>query len=96
MELAGQTTIVHHIPGRIRLKVKLSGLRIAREMNVEDLVNHFDGILEARPNIAARSIIVTYDTDKIAPALWERLVNEKRDPSVRNSVREELERLFTG
>jgi nicotinamide riboside kinase len=94
IELAGQTAIVHHIPGRIRLKVKLPGLLLAQDLEVADLVDHFMGILEARANVAARSIVIIYDTGTIAPGLWEQLVNGKKDPSIQNSVREELARLL--
>jgi len=94
IELAGHTAIVHHIPGRIRLKVKLAGLLLAQDLEVADLADHFKGILETRANMAARSIVIVYDTGTIAPGLWEQLVNGKKDPSVQDSVRKELERLF--
>ena len=94
IELAHQTIIVHHIPGRIRLRVKLSGLLLAQQMEVADLVSRFEGILEARANLAARSIVFTYDPATITPALWEQLVNRNKDPSTQNSVKKELGRLF--
>jgi hypothetical protein len=94
VELGAQVMIVHHIPGRIRLKVRLSGLLIAGQLDIEDLVNRFEGILEARANVAARSIVITYDTEAIAADLWEQLVNEKKDPTAQNSVRNELARLL--
>ncbi len=94
IELAAQTSIVHHIPGRIRLRVKLPALLLAQDLDVEDLANHFKGVLEARANMAARSIVIIYDTGAIAPAFWEQLVNGKKDPSVQNSLRKHLDRLF--
>ncbi len=93
IDLAGQTEIVHHIPGRIRLKVQLPGLLLARGLQAGDLINYITGILDARTNAAARSIVISYDTGVIAPDLWERLVNGKKGPSLGNSVREKLERL---
>jgi len=93
IDLAGQTTIVHHIPGRIRLKVKLPGLLLARDLDAEELANRFAGILDARSNAAARSIVISYDTQIIAPDLWELLVNGQKDPSLGNSVREKLQSL---
>lgn len=95
IELAGQSAIAHHIPGRIRLKVKLPGVLLARDLEIDDLVNCFTGILDARANAAARSVVISYDTRIIAPDLWERLVNGKKDPSLRSSMREELEKLST-
>ena len=90
IEVAGQTAIAHHVPGRIRLKVKLSGLLLAQDLEAEDLMKYFTGILDARTNAAARSIVISYDTGLIAPHLWERLVNGKKDPSLRSSVKEQL------
>jgi hypothetical protein len=93
IDLAAQTGIVHHIPGRIRLKVKLSGLFLAQDLDAADLVKCFSGILDARTNAAARTIVIGYDEKVIAPELWERLVNGKKDPSIAGAVREQLERL---
>ena len=95
IELAAQTAIVHHIPGRIRLKVKLPGLLLARDLEAAELVNQFAGILDARTNAAARSIVISYDTRIIAPDIWERLVNGNNDPSPANSLREILQGLST-
>lgn len=93
IDLAAQTGIVHHIPGRIRLKVKLSGLLLAQGLDAADLMKCFNGILDARANAASRSIVIGYDERVIAPELWERLVNGKKDPQLTGSVREQLERL---
>lgn len=90
IELAAQSTIAHHIPGRIRLKVKLSALLLARDLEISELVDLFTGILDARANPGARSIVISYDTGTIAPSLWERMVNGKNDPSQRQSIREQL------
>ena len=93
IDLAAQSSIAHHIPGRIRLKVKLSALLLARDLEISDLVDRFSGILEARANAGARSIVIGYDTATIDPALWDRLVNGDDDPSHRQSIREQLQRL---
>ena len=93
IDLAGQAEIVHHIPGRIRLKVKLSGLFLAQDLDAEDLMKYFIGILDARTNAAARSIIIRYDEKVIAPDLWERLVLVKNQPAIRESVKKALQSL---
>ena len=80
-------------PGRIRLEVKLPGLLLARDFEAEDLTKYFIGIVDVRTKAAARSIIISYDKAAIAPDLWERLVDCKKDPSRRSSVKEELRRL---
>ena len=93
IDLAAQTGIVHHIPGRIRLKVKLSGLLLAQGLDAADLMKCFNGILDARTNAAARSIVIGYDERVIDPDFWNLLVNLKKDPGLRCSVREQLQRL---
>ncbi len=93
IDVACQTEISHHIPGRIRLKVKLSGLLLAQDFEVDDLMKRFIGILDARTNAAARSIIIRYDERVISPDLWERLVMVKDHPTLRESVKEALQSL---
>ena len=93
IDLAVQTEIVHHTPGRIRLKIGWAGLYLAMGLDAADLMKYFNGILDARANAAARSIVIHYDEKVIAPELWERLVNAKKHSSLRDSVREQLERL---
>ena len=94
IDLAGHAAIVHHIPGRIRLKVKLQGLLIARDLDAADLVKYFNGIQDVRANAAARSIVIGYDHGVITPDFWERLVDGKMDLSLRNLVREQLKSFF--
>ena len=91
IDIAGQSAIVHLIPGRIGLQAKLPGLLLARDFEAGDLMKFFIGIVDVRTNAAARSIVISYDTGAIAPDLWERLVNCKKDPSLRSAVKEELE-----
>ncbi|MGC8494861.1 MAG: hypothetical protein ACP5SH_24320 [Syntrophobacteraceae bacterium] len=93
IELATQSDIVHHIPGRIRLKVKLAALLRARDLEISELVDRFAGILDARANAGARSIVISYDTATISPALWDLLVNGKADPPQQKTIRDQLARL---
>ncbi len=93
IDLAGHTEIAHHIAGRIRFKVKLSGLLLVQDLEAADLMKYFIGILDARTNAAARSIVISYDEGVISPDLWERLVMAKKHPSLTESVREEIARL---
>jgi len=93
IELAADSDIVHHIPGRIRLKVKLAALLRARDLEISDLVDRFAGILDARANAGARSIVISYDTGTIPPTLWECLVKGKAEPPQQKTMREQLARL---
>jgi hypothetical protein len=93
IDLAAHTDIVHHIPGRIRLKVGFSGLLLARDLDAADLMKHFNGILDARVNAPARSIVIGYDKRVIDPDFWNHLIDLRSNPELRRSVEKELERL---
>jgi hypothetical protein len=62
IDIAGQTAIVHHIPGRIRLQAKLPGLLLARDFEAGDLMKCFIGIVDVRTNAAERSMAISYGT----------------------------------
>ena len=66
---------------------------LAQDLDAEDLTKYFNGILDARTNAAARSIIISYDERVISPDLWERLVMVKNNPTLRESVKEALQSL---
>jgi hypothetical protein len=51
IDLAGHTEIAHHIPGRIKLKVKLSGLALVKDLDTADLTKYLIGILDATVRI---------------------------------------------
>jgi hypothetical protein len=69
IDIAGQTVIVHHIPGRIRLEAKLPGLLLARDFEAGDLMKCFIGIVDVRTNAAERSMAISYGMGAIAPDL---------------------------
>jgi len=68
---------VHHVSGRVRLRVG-PGLRdetdgLAPEQ-LMDLVSNLNGIDDVRLNPLAGSVVVQYDVGRVAPAVWETLV----------------------
>jgi len=70
-------SIVHHVPGRIRLKLELAAL--AQLPNVDPapfvaLVQRIRGVRTTRLNPAALSVVVEYDPHIIPAALWPRLL----------------------
>ena len=82
-------TIAHHVPGRIRIKLAVSGL--ARLPKVDpapflELVKHIRGVKMTRINVAALSVVIDYDTNEIPVATWDRLLVGDL---------EEIERLLT-
>lgn len=70
-------TIAHHVPGRIRLKFELAGLRHLPKVDPApflELVGRIRGVNETRVNARALSVVVDYDTSLIAEPVWQRLL----------------------
>ncbi|MCP5277765.1 MAG: heavy-metal-associated domain-containing protein [Thiobacillus sp.] len=70
-------SIVHHLPGRIRLRIGPALWGIAKK--VEDslfrqALNHLEGISDVRVNMAVASVVIEYDAKQIHPDSWETLV----------------------
>jgi hypothetical protein len=70
--------IVHHIPGRVRLRV---GAAVFKELGNVDtgLFDHIlgaiDGIKEVRVNVGAASVVINYVPANIKPSWWDTLVH---------------------
>ncbi len=92
IDLAAHAQIAHHIPGRIRLKIKPSGIPLAMKLDPQDL-GFFTGVRSVRSNTAARSVVIDYDEQKIPFSLWEKLLKAKAGSEVRNSVQQALQKL---
>lgn len=88
--LARHVSIVHHIPGRIRLRVLPSGIPIAAGLDLNRLVNGIQGVRKTRVNAIVGSVTVEYDCELLSPQLWESLVKSKSDPMLASQVEKEL------
>ncbi|PIE68763.1 MAG: hypothetical protein CSA21_05715 [Deltaproteobacteria bacterium] len=67
-------TVVHHIPGRIRVKLTM---KVAARSDVQQFLEEYrdlPGIGEVRVNRMARSAAITYDRDLIPPRELEELL----------------------
>lgn len=68
-------SLVHHIPGRIRLKltalpVQGSGSGVDKARGVQAVLEQLDGIRSLRVNLLARSCTIEYDPAVIPPQGW--------------------------
>lgn len=78
LELRHHLSIVHHVPGRIRLRFgsalwgHAAGVDRAR---LRTLLDGLEGIQEVRLNSVVASVVVQYDPGSIAPQEWETLVH---------------------
>lgn len=76
-ELRRHLDIVHHVPGRIRLRLGEAlweGMPERAAMDLEQTAMALPGIQGVRLNPAAASLIIHYDRRRLAPELWETLV----------------------
>lgn len=77
LDLRRHLSIVHHLPGRIRLRLGAalwgSAARIERD-RFRTLLDGLDGIRDVRVNVAVASVVIEYDPEQIPPDNWETLV----------------------
>ena len=94
LRLAPHASISDHVPGKIKLKVELSGLLLMGDYDLGSMVRSIPGILKTDAQLLSRSVVITYDPRKLPYELWEALVQIKRDPAHAPRVRAILEKVL--
>jgi len=96
MELASYLTKIHHVKGRIRLrvnpKIKEKSSHIALS-DIESLAQKVDGIKRIKFNKTIGSLTITYDNAVLPYELWEDLLqqrNSEKISSLLNSLVKEV------
>ncbi len=67
-QLKQWVSVAHHIPGRLRLKFKLSVISYLRDFNTDGIkstLQSFPALKDYRLNIAAGSLVIEYDAQVI-------------------------------
>jgi len=90
LSIVPHAAIAHHIPGRIRLKISLEGVKALNGRLDADDALRIPGILSARINRFARSIIIDYDATRLPYDLWERLGHIQERPEEAADVVKQL------
>lgn len=70
-------SIVHHLPGRIRLRLGPSLWGNASQFDqgrFQGLLDRLEGIRDVRVNKAVATVIIEYDPQRVPPGDWETLV----------------------
>lgn len=70
-------SIVHHVPGRVRLKLDLAALAHLPKVDPTPfvtLVGRIRGVKATRLNAAALTVVVEYDPHLIPAPLWPHLL----------------------
>jgi hypothetical protein len=83
--LRGHLRIAHHVPGRVRLRLGAGLLEAADAVARSSLpgwLETVDGIRGLRLNLAAASVIIAYDPQRLPPEAWETLVNGSDEAAV--------------
>lgn len=94
VRLVPHMQIAHHIAGRIRLRVLPSGVDIARETDIQDLVRSVPGIRSIRLNPFNCSVVIEYEPSRFPSDLWEHMLQLAKRPELLPEVHSRLERLW--
>ncbi len=85
--------IVHHVDGRIRLRIAASILKDMKSIDKDTLkhvISAIDGIKDVRMNMVAATIVISYRVQTIEPTWWHALIDGDDDKAI-----ELLEMLIT-
>ena len=88
--LAPHLEIAHHIPGRIRLRIRLTGLSALSRVDLQDIASAIPGIHSVRVNAAARSAVIEYDSTQISPDTWNKLGQLGSNPELKQEIVDRL------
>lgn len=85
LELRAGLGIIHHIPGRIRLRLGPKVLALGARADTAAALDWLDtlpGITGVRLNAAAASLVIVYDPARLDPQWWETLILGEDDEAL--------------
>lgn len=74
--------VVHHVPGRLRVRVSKAVLRHASGLSLADIrkmIDKIEGVRSLKVSPATLSAVIEYDHHVIAPPLWHSLIDGPED-----------------
>lgn len=80
VEIASYFSIVHHTPGRLRVRVNPKIKELSSELSIEDieqLSKKINGIKNIKINKIVASITIEYDNAIFPKKMWEDLIERK-------------------
>jgi hypothetical protein len=86
MAFSPYLSIAHHVPGRIRLRFRvtaLASLSAARLNAFANSARGADGVRSFRVNAVARSLAIEYDPALLPPALWTQFLEGDDEEAAR-------------
>lgn len=87
---------IHHIPGRLRIRVSSDIKQESSTVSVSDIENlsqQIEGILDIKINKIVGSITITYDKSILKPEFWEDLLtqnNIEKNQEILNNLAKEV------
>ncbi len=85
VELAQYFTIIHHIKGRLRVRVSSKIKEQSEDVSMSDieaLPQKIEGIKKIKINKIVGSITIEYDNDVFPKELWDDLVNGEKPEEI--------------
>jgi len=102
LDIGKTMTIVHHVPGRIRLRFSAKSLPLLKQFGTLEALDDTDvkGVLAAIPgikNVKINEIVgsatIEYERAEWTGKLWENLCAGNQDPSLEHKIATSLESL---
>ena len=93
--LSDYFSIIHHTPGRIRLRASLKLKNAAQQSKIDatklmDKLNQIPLIKEMKFNKLIGSLTLHYDTNLLKPSLWEDAINGQNLDKIAEIINENL------
>ncbi len=85
--------VAHHIPGRIRLRVRPSGLGLVGNIDIEAALLNIPGVRSLRINAFARTVVIEYNRERLPCDLWRSLEELKYKPELADELAHRLRSL---
>lgn len=81
--------IVHHVPGRLRVRLSRNALNAKSDVSLGDFLRFVEVACDARVSIskATLSAVVEYDPERLSPGLWDSLIDGP-EPAARSAFQE--------
>ena len=81
MALRSHLKIVHHIPGRLRVRVSKAALKVKRGFSLGGFRRFIEDLGDVRLSISAPTLsaVLEYDPKQMPPGLWDNLIDGSED-----------------
>lgn len=90
LEIGKHLKIVHHLKGRIRIKISKQGLynfaNLTKSSSLSFKITDFKGVKDFRISTASFSCIINYDSNIIDPQDWHKLLENISDNNYQKAL----------